>query len=86
MDPLSSAVCSMDEIKNMCDELFEVNQTFLANINNKTFWFLKQFFPLVNTARGIFIYIRRTPPTFVPFGFAVGTNKQKFNALIFFCN
>lgn len=30
MDPLSSAVCSMDEIKNMCDELFEVNSDFLG--------------------------------------------------------
>ncbi len=30
MDPLSSAVCSMDEIKNMCDELFEVNSEFLG--------------------------------------------------------
>ena len=29
MDPLSSAVCSMDEIKNMCDELFEINKDFL---------------------------------------------------------
>lgn len=31
MDPLSSAVCSMDEIKNMCDELFEVNKDFLGD-------------------------------------------------------
>ena len=31
MDPLSSAVCSMDEIKNMCDELFEVNKEFLGD-------------------------------------------------------
>lgn len=30
MDPLSSAVCSMDEIKKMCDELFEVNRDFLG--------------------------------------------------------
>ncbi len=30
MDPLSSAVCSMDEIKRMCDELFEVNRDFLG--------------------------------------------------------
>ena len=28
-DPLSSAVCSLDEIKRMCDELFEVNKDFL---------------------------------------------------------
>ena len=31
MDPLSSAVCSLDEIKNMCDELFEVNKDFLGD-------------------------------------------------------
>ena len=31
MDPLSSAVCSMDEIKNMCDELFEFNKDFLGD-------------------------------------------------------
>lgn len=31
MDPLSSAVCSMDEIKNMCDELFEINKDFLGD-------------------------------------------------------
>ena len=30
MDPLSSAVCSMNEIKNMCDELFEINKDFLG--------------------------------------------------------
>lgn len=30
MDPLSSAVCSLDEIKNMCDELFEINNEFLG--------------------------------------------------------
>lgn len=30
MDPLSSAVCSMDEIKKMCDELFEMNKEFLG--------------------------------------------------------
>ena len=29
-DPLSSAVCSLDEIKNMCDELFEINRDFLG--------------------------------------------------------
>ena len=31
MDPLTSAVCSLDEIKNMCDELFEVNKDFLGD-------------------------------------------------------
>lgn len=31
MDPLSSAVCSMDEIKRMCDELFAVNEAFLGD-------------------------------------------------------
>lgn len=31
MDPLSSAVCSMEEIKNMCDELFETNKDFLGD-------------------------------------------------------
>ncbi|HEX2950733.1 MAG TPA: alpha-galactosidase [Armatimonadota bacterium] len=30
MDPLTSAVCSLDEIKQMCDELFEANKNFLA--------------------------------------------------------
>lgn len=30
MDPLSSAVCSLDEIKKMCDELFEINKEFLG--------------------------------------------------------
>ena len=30
MDPLSSAVCSLDEIKNMCDELFEINKDYLG--------------------------------------------------------
>lgn len=30
-DPLSSAVLSLDEIKKMCDELFEVNQAFLKD-------------------------------------------------------
>jgi len=30
MDPLSSAVCSLDEIQKMCDELFEVNKDFLG--------------------------------------------------------
>ena len=31
MDPLSSAVCSLEEIKNMCDELFEANRDFLGD-------------------------------------------------------
>lgn len=31
MDPLASAVCSMEEIKNMCDELFEANKDFLGD-------------------------------------------------------
>ncbi len=31
MDPLSSAVCSLEEIKRMCDELFEVNADFLGD-------------------------------------------------------
>lgn len=31
MDPLSSAVCSLEEIKNMCDELFEINKDFLGD-------------------------------------------------------
>ena len=30
-DPLSSAVLSLDEIKNMCDELFEKNKDFLGD-------------------------------------------------------
>ena len=30
-DPLTSAVCSLDEIKKMCDELFEVNKDFLGD-------------------------------------------------------
>ena len=30
-DPLTSAVCSLDEIKNLCDELFEVNRDFLGD-------------------------------------------------------
>lgn len=30
MDPLSSAVCSMEEIKAMCDELFEINKDYLG--------------------------------------------------------
>lgn len=31
MDPLSSAVCSMEEIKNMCDEIFEKNVDYLGD-------------------------------------------------------
>ena len=31
MDPLSSAVCSLDEIKTMCDELFEINKDFFGD-------------------------------------------------------
>ena len=31
MDPLASAVCSLEEIKNMCDELFEINKEFLGD-------------------------------------------------------
>ena len=31
MDPLTSAVCSLDEIKQMTDELFEINQDFLGD-------------------------------------------------------
>ena len=30
-DPLSSAVCSLDEIKRMCDEIFEKNVEFLGD-------------------------------------------------------
>ena len=30
-DPLTSAICSLDEIKKMCDELFEVNKDFLGD-------------------------------------------------------
>ena len=30
-DPLSSAVCSLDEIKRMCDELFEANRDYLPD-------------------------------------------------------
>ncbi len=33
MDPLSSAVCSMEEIKEMCDKLFEINRDFLGDYN-----------------------------------------------------
>ncbi len=31
MDPLTGAVCSLDEIKRMCDELFEVNKDYLGD-------------------------------------------------------
>ncbi len=31
MDPLTSAVCSLDEIQQMCDELFEINKEFLGD-------------------------------------------------------
>lgn len=31
MDPLCSAVCSLDEINSMCEELFEVNRDFLGD-------------------------------------------------------
>ena len=31
MDLLTSAVCSLDEIKNMCDELFEINKDYLGD-------------------------------------------------------
>ena len=31
MDPLTSAVCSHDEIKHMCDELFEINADFIGD-------------------------------------------------------
>ena len=31
MDPLSSAVCSLEEIKNMCDEIFEKNIDYLGD-------------------------------------------------------
>ena len=30
-DPLTSAVCSLDEIKHLCDELFEVNEAYLGD-------------------------------------------------------
>jgi alpha-galactosidase len=30
-DPLSSAICSLDEIKCMCDELFEINKDYLGD-------------------------------------------------------
>lgn len=31
MDPLTSAVCSLEEIRQMTDELFEINHSFLGN-------------------------------------------------------
>lgn len=31
LDPLSSAVCSLEEIRSMCNELFEVNKDFLGD-------------------------------------------------------
>jgi alpha-galactosidase len=31
MDPLTSAVCSLEEIRNMCDELFAVNRNYLGD-------------------------------------------------------
>ena len=31
MDPLSSAVLSLDEIDKMCEELFEANKEFLGD-------------------------------------------------------
>lgn len=34
MDPLTSAVCSMEEIRQMCDELFEVNKEYLGDFNS----------------------------------------------------
>ena len=30
-DPLTSAVCSLEEIKNMCDEIFEINKDYLGD-------------------------------------------------------
>lgn len=34
MDPLSSAVLSLDEIDKMCEELFEANKEFLVTTPN----------------------------------------------------
>ena len=31
MDPLTSAVCSLEEIKNMCDDIFCMNGEFLGD-------------------------------------------------------
>ncbi|MCM1188184.1 MAG: alpha-glucosidase/alpha-galactosidase [bacterium] len=31
LDPLASAVCSLEEIKDMCDEIFEKNQEYLGD-------------------------------------------------------
>lgn len=33
MDPLTSAVCSLEEIRSMCDELFEINKDFLGDFS-----------------------------------------------------
>jgi alpha-galactosidase len=30
-DPLTSAVLSLEEVRRMCDELFEVNRDFLGD-------------------------------------------------------
>ena len=30
-DPLSSAVCSLDEIKRMCDEIFDIQKDYLGD-------------------------------------------------------
>lgn len=34
LDPLSSAVCSLEELKQMCDELFEVNKEYFGDYKN----------------------------------------------------
>lgn len=34
MDPLTSAVCSLQEIRDMCDELFAVNKDFLGDYHD----------------------------------------------------
>ena len=31
MDPLTSAVCSLEEIRQMCDQLFEINKEYLGD-------------------------------------------------------
>lgn len=31
LDPLTSAVCSLEEIRMMCDELFDINRDFLGD-------------------------------------------------------
>ena len=38
MDPLTSAVLSLAEIKNMVDELFEVNKEWLPNVQSSGFY------------------------------------------------